>query len=124
MGLAEDLSALYELHKSGGLSAAEFQEVKSKMIKANPNEVAKIVKQSGLTKATLTPLQVGAIAASASIGTRLILDHLKSDRTFQEKIENLQERVGELEEFHSVDNQDDVNATQFDESHNSSDFDF
>lgn len=124
MGLAEDLTALYELHKSGGLSAAEFQEVKSRMIKTNPSEVAKIAKQSGLTKATLTPLQVGALAASASIGTRFILDHLKSDRALQEQVEKLQERVGDLEEFHSADSHNDVITTQLDDSHNSSDFDF
>lgn len=124
MGLAEDLTALYELHKSGGLSEAEFQEVKSRMIKNNPDEVAKIARQSGLTKATLTPLQVGAIAASASIGTRFILDHLKSDRVLQEQVEKLQERVGDLEEFHSADNQDDINSTHFDDNYNPSDFDF
>ena len=124
MGLAEDLSALFELHKSGGLSADEFQEIKTKMIKSNPNEVAKIAKQSGLSKSTLSPLQVGLIAASASIGTRMVLDHLKSDRILQDQVEKLNSRVGELEEIRSGDEHNETSSSDLDDSGHSGDFDF
>lgn len=124
MGLAEDLSALYELHKSGGLSADEFQEVKLRMIKTNPNEVAKIVKQSALNKSSLSPLQVGLIAASASIGTRLVLDHLKSDRILQEQVEKLNDRIGELEELQSAPDQNEISSSDLGDTGHSGDFDF
>lgn len=124
MGLAEDLSALYDLHKSGGLSADEFQEVKSKMIKANPNEVARIAKQSSLNKSSLSPLQVGAIAASASIGSRLVLDHLKSDRILREQVEKLKDRVGELEEFNSIDGQNEFASPDLDNTTDPGDFEY
>jgi hypothetical protein len=124
VGLAEDLSALYELHKSGGLSADEFQEVKLRMIKTNPNEVAKIVKQSALNKSSLSPLQVGLIAASASIGTRLVLDHLKSDRILQEQVEKLNDRIGELEELQSAPDQNEISSSDLGDTGHSGDFDF
>ncbi len=124
MGLADDLSALYELHKSGGLSESEFQEIKAKMIITNPIEVAKIAKQNGFTKNSLSPIQIGAIAAASSIGTRLILDDLKSDRELRNQVEKLQDKVSDLEEFHSKDNQDEMASDQFENGHNSEYFEF
>jgi hypothetical protein len=124
VGLAEDLSALFELHKSGGLSADEFQEIKSRMIKSNPNEVAKIAKQSALNKSALSPLQVGLIAASASIGTRMVLDHLKSDRILQDQVEKLNSRVEELEEFKSAEEQNENTSSDLDDTGDSGDFDY
>lgn len=124
MGLAEDLSALYELYQSGGLSAEEFQELKSRMIKGNPNEVARIAKQNEANRSSLSPLQVGAIAASTSIGSRMILDHLKSDRNLQEQVEKLKDRVGDLENFQSAYGENELGSSNLDDIGYSGDIDF
>jgi hypothetical protein len=86
--------------------------------------VAKIAKQNGFTKNSLSPIQIGAIAAAASIGTRLILDDLKSDRELRNQVEKLQDKVRDLEEFHSQDNQDEMASDQFENGHNSEYFEF
>ena len=96
MSLTDELVALFELHKSGGITDSEYQTLKTRMINENPREVAKIL-GSQKKGSNLTPLQIGSIAGASSIGTRLIMDHLKNDRKLQDQIEKLQTQVAHLD---------------------------
>jgi len=96
VGLAEDLGALFELQQKGAISQIEFQEIKTKMIKDNLQDAAKIATQFSGRKGGTNPLQIAAIAASASIGSRLVLDHLKNDSALKKQVETLQEQVSDL----------------------------
>jgi hypothetical protein len=101
MSLAEELVMLHELHKSGGISDSEFQTLKTRMINENPKEVARIV-NAQKKGSNLSPLQVGAIAGASTVGTRLIMDHLKSDQKLQEQVEKLQTQVSDLEDSETM----------------------
>jgi len=101
MSLAEELVILFDLHKSGGISDAEFQALKTRIINENPKEVAKIV-TSQKSGSNLSPLQIGAIAGASSLGTRLIMDHYKNDQKLQEQVEKLQTQVVDMENSDSV----------------------
>ena len=101
MSLAEELVILFDLHKSGGISDAEFQSLKTRIINENPKEVAKIV-TSQKSGSNLSPLQIGAIAGASSLGTRLIMDHYRNDQKLQEQVEKLQTQVVDMENSDSV----------------------
>jgi hypothetical protein len=101
MSLAEELVILFDLHKSGGISDAEFQTLKTRMINENPKEVAKII-NSQKSGSNLSPLQIGAIAGASSLGTRLIMDHYKNDQKLQDQVEKLQTQVADMENSDSV----------------------
>jgi negative regulator of sigma E activity len=101
MSLAEELVILFDLHKSGGISDAEFQALKTRIINENPKEVAKIV-TSQKSGSNLSPIQIGAIAGASSLGTRLIMDHYKNDQKLQEQVEKLQTQVVDMENSDSV----------------------
>jgi hypothetical protein len=101
MSLAQELVILFDLHKSGGISDAEFQALKTRMINENPKEVAKIV-NSQKSGNNLSPLQIGAIAGASTLGTRLIMDHYKNDQKLQDQVEKLQAQVADMENSDSV----------------------
>ena len=102
MSLSEELSILFNLHKSGGLSDSEFQTLKTRMIRENPNEVARVLK-SQKSGSNLSPLQVGAIAGATAVGSRIIMDHLKGDIVLRDQLEKLELQVGDLQERVTLD---------------------
>ncbi len=97
MSLSDELSILFNLHKSGGLSDSEFQTLKTRMIRENPNEVARVLK-SQKSGSNLSPLQVGAIAGATALGSRIIMDHLKDDKVLREQVEKLELQVTDLQD--------------------------
>lgn len=117
MSLSEELLILFNLHKSGGLSDSEFQTLKTRMIRENPNEVAKVL-NSQKNGRNLSPLQVGAIAGATTVGTRIIMDHLKDDKVFRDQVEKLELQVSDLQEKVTIDELQDVNI-----NYQESDFD-
>jgi hypothetical protein len=117
MSLSEELSILFNLHKSGGLSDSEFQTLKTRMIRENPNEVARVLK-SQKSGSNLSPLQVGAIAGATAVGSRIIMDHLKGDKVLRDQVEKLELQVGDLEERVTLDEIQDADV-----NYQESDFD-
>jgi hypothetical protein len=122
MALADELVILFNLHKSGGITESEFQTLKTRMIKENPREVAKIA-NAQRNSANLSPLQVGAVAAASTIGTRMIMDHLKSDRNLQQQVEKLQSDISDLESADSVSHLQ-VTEYEYQSTEVDTDFDF
>ncbi len=117
MSLSEELSILFNLHKSGGLSDSEFQTLKTRMIRENPSEVARVLK-SQRSGSNLSPLQVGAIAGATAVGSRIIMDHLKGDKVLRDQVEKLELQVGDLEERVTLDEIQDTDV-----NYQESDFD-
>ena len=72
------------------------------MIRENPNEVARVLK-SQKSGSNLSPLQVGAIAGATAVGSRIIMDHLKSDKVLRDQVEKLELQVGDLQERVTID---------------------
>jgi hypothetical protein len=122
MSLSEELSVLFNLHKSGGLSDSEFQTLKTRMIRENPNEVAKVLK-SQKSGTNLSPLQVGAIAGATTVGSRIIMDHLKEDKVLREQVEKLELQVSDLQERVTIDEIQDL-GTNYQESDFDGGYDF
>ena len=109
MSVVDELTALHNLLKSGGITQSEFEELKKRVIKGNMQEVARIANSA--QKSGPNPLQVGAMAAGATMATRLIMDHLKNDRELRAQIEKLQDSpLASL----NLDNADAVQVTTFD----------
>lgn len=122
MALADELVILFNLHKSGGITQVEFETLKARMIRENPREVAKIV-GAQRNPSNLSPLQVGALAGATSVGTRMIMDHLKSDRNLQEQVEKLQDDISHLESTDTVSHLE-VTEYEYLSTEVDSDFDF
>ena len=122
MALADELVILFNLYKSGGITESEFQTLKARMIRENPREVAKVA-NAQRNSSNLSPLQVGALAGASSIGTRMIMDHLKSDRNLQDQVEKLQDDISHLESADTVSHLE-VTEYEYQSTEVDSDFDF
>lgn len=122
MALADELVILFDLYKSGGITEREFQTLKARMIRENPREVARVAKAQG-NPSNLSPLQVGALAAASSFGTRMIMDHLKTDKQLQAQVDKLQGDIANLESADTVSHLE-VTEYEYQSSEVDTDFDF
>ena len=113
MSLAEELVILYKLHKDGGLTEAEFINVKTQMLRDNPKETAALASNFKKDSKTASPVQVGAMAAAGTFAARLVADHLKNDKQLRQQIENIQAGTSPDAIIYVVDGTDD--PTQLDD---------
>jgi hypothetical protein len=90
MSLAEELVILHKLHKEGGLTDAEYNVVKTQMLRANPQEASNLIKGLNKNSQGTSPLQIGAMAAAGSFAARIVADHLREHRDLKDQIEKLQ----------------------------------
>ena len=88
MSIVDELMELHKLLQAGGLTPAEYEAVKKRLINSSGETPA--VKQN-LLKQTGAPStwQIAGIAAAGSIGGRLIADHLRNDHQQDQALDAL-----------------------------------
>jgi len=78
MSIVDELMELHKLLQAGGVTQAEYEAVKTRLINSSGESPA--VKQNLLKqKGAPSTWQIAGIAAAGSLGGRLIADHLHND---------------------------------------------
>ena len=104
MGLADELTQLHALFKDNAITAAEYEQLKGRIIRGNLVE-AKSLLNSNSKGGVPNALQVGAMAAAGTFAGRMIADHLKNDHELHKQLENIkayQMIDGTVVEYHEV----------------------
>jgi hypothetical protein len=88
MSIVDELMELHKLLQAGGVTPAEYEAVKTRLINSSGESPA--VKQSLLKqKGAPSTWQIAGIAAAGSIGGRLIADHVRNDHLQDQTLDAL-----------------------------------
>jgi hypothetical protein len=88
MSIVDELMELHKLLQAGGVTPAEYEAVKKRLIN-NSGESAAVKQNLLKQKGAPSTWQIAGIAAAGSVGGRLIADHLHKDHLQDQAIDAL-----------------------------------